>query len=183
MAKSFLRLLTASTISLTSFSALAGSFILSMHNAATLGNAFTGTAALAEDASTGFYNPVGLVVLDGPLATFVGSIVNPNNDVSYYSSYANSLFIPGGAPPPIVGNTREDAGGWFFVPAAHIAWPFKIANQNIAFGLSITSPFGLGTDYTENSMSRYLATHSRITTINIGPTVAWEPFPCFSIGE
>jgi len=182
MTKSVLRLLTASAIAVTSLSAVAGGFQLTEQNASGLGNAYAGTSALVEDASIGFYNPAGLVALNGPQVSISSAVINSNNDVSYYSSFSNSLFIPGGAPPPVIGNTREDAGGWHAIPAGHIAWPMNIQNQRIAFGLGVTSPWGLTTDYTDNAMSRYLATHSRITTINIGPTIAWEPIPCFSIG-
>lgn len=160
-----------------STNALAAGFQLYEQSASGLGNAFAGTAATAEDASTGWYNPAGLSYIDHFQVSGVLDLINTNQDVKNLSGTTTTLF-PGPAAP-ITGNNRADAGGWFVVPAFHIAYPFS---DCLSFGLGVTSPYGLTTSYPSSTITRYLATFSNLTTINIGPSVAYQVMEGLSLG-
>lgn len=50
-------------------------------------------------------------------------------------------------------------------------------NEQMAVGLAIFNPFGLGTEWPETWEGRYLATKSTITTFNINPALAYKVTP------
>lgn len=50
-------------------------------------------------------------------------------------------------------------------------------NQQMAVGLAIFNPFGLGTEWPEEWEGKYLATKSTITTFNINPALAYKVTP------
>lgn len=50
-------------------------------------------------------------------------------------------------------------------------------NEQMAVGLAIFNPFGLGTEWPETWEGRYLATKSTITTFNINPAVSYKVTP------
>lgn len=57
--------IAASSVLLAAGSALASGFALKEQGISGLGNAYAGAAAIAEDASTIFYNPAGMARLRG----------------------------------------------------------------------------------------------------------------------
>lgn len=50
-------------------------------------------------------------------------------------------------------------------------------NEQMAVGLAIFNPFGLGTEWPETWEGRYLATKSTITTFNINPALSYKVTP------
>jgi long-chain fatty acid transport protein len=66
-------LLAISALALGPVVAYATGFALLEQSASRLGTAFAGTAAAADDATTNYYNPAGLVELHGPEAIVVAS--------------------------------------------------------------------------------------------------------------
>lgn len=168
-----------SLIGLASASALAGGFQLSEENVSGLGNAYAGASALPEDASVGFWNPAGLTYLKQKQVVASGAVINLNNDVRIPQA-SNILLL--GAPTPVAtsGNNREEAGGWFLIPAVHFAFP--VYCDKMAVGIGFTAPFGLTTSYSSSARNRYFATHSHLAAFNIGPTIAYQINPNISIG-
>lgn len=159
----------------------AGGFQLFEYSASSLGNAFAGSAAAAEDASYGFFNPAGNTFLDKPQITGVASIIDVDTDAHIKESTANSIIgnifrIPAA---PVLGSDHQQVGTTNFVPALHVALP---QCHRLAFGLSIASPYGLVTKYSGKSKARYLATWSKVTTIDVDPNVSLQVTPQLSIG-
>lgn len=154
-----------------STSAMAGGFQISEASGSGLGNAYAGSAALPEDASIGFWNPAGLTQLGNYQIVAAGTMLNLNSDVRI--PQASSVL------GPTQGDHREEAGGWFLIPAFHASTP-KIGR--FAFGLGVTTPYGLTTSYTSRSRSRYFATYSNLVTINVGPSVGFEVNRHLSLG-
>lgn len=147
----------------------AGGFSLYTEGAGyTTGNFATGVAAEAADASTGWYNPAGLVLIRDQQAVFAGVGVFPTAKLSGVSTYSTIN------PPPFPSfvysevfnniNGAEDA----FVPSFHYALPL---GENATFGLSVVSPFGLATDWGPDSPVRYQATFTELITTNISPEI------------
>jgi long-chain fatty acid transport protein len=54
--------------------------------------------------------------------------------------------------------------------------------EDLSFGIGIFSPFGLGTKWGKKGVVKFLATESKMETIVINPTVAWQVLPQLSVG-
>lgn len=149
----------------------ASGFALVEQNVTNLGLAYSGTAALAIDASTGFYNAAGLTRLNE--SDVVISAIGVHGDFDFNPTSATSstgLPITGGG---------EDAGTIALIPAFHIS---KRLDPKWVVGFGVTTPFGLETDYEESGIARYMATNTRFLTVNLNPNIAYEISRCLSIG-
>lgn len=153
----------------------AGGFSLYTESSpASVGNYAAGVAAEAADASTGWYNPAGLVLLGKQQVVVGGTGIIPSNKLNGTSTFATP-------PLPSYVQTFSDLQGGksAFVPAAHYALPL---GERAAFGLSIVSPFGLSTDYPPTSPVRYAATFSELLTMNVSPELAGKLTDNFAVG-
>jgi long-chain fatty acid transport protein len=162
---------------LASSSIYAGGFSLYTEGSgAAIGNYAAGIAAEAADASTGWYNPAGLVLLDKQQAVFSGVGVFPSTKLTGSSTFATTSP----ALPSYVQNfTDLDGGQNAFVPAFHYALPL---NDRLTFGLSVVSPFGLSTEYSTTSPVRYAATFTELLTINVSPEFGAKITDHFAVG-
>ena len=161
-------------ISLISFNVNAAGFALIENGSSGLGNAYAGASAVAEDASTIYFNPAGLSKLDGQQFLVAGHYISTKSAFSNSNSTVSGTFGGGALPGP-----NSDGGGDSFVPS--FFYSNKI-NETWSFGLGITVPFGLGTEYDENWVGRYRAIKSEIHTTNINPSVAYKVNDKFSVG-
>ena len=150
----------------------ASGFALLEQSASRLGTAFAGTGAAADDATTLFFNPAGMMKLEGnQLAAGLASGIEITSEFSNAGSTA--AF---GQP---LGGTGGDAGGWNFVPGAYLTTPLT---DDLTIGLGINAPFGLKLVYEAGWVGRFQALHSEIQTINVNPSIAWQVNDRFSIG-
>lgn len=153
----------------------AGAFSLYTESSAiALGNYAAGAAAEATDASTGWYNPAGLVLVKDQQAIFGGAGVFPVaklNGTSTFSTLGTDSYIQ-----TFNGLNGAENG---FVPSFHYALPL---GDKAAFGFSVVSPFGLSTDWGVNSPVRYEATLSELLTANFSPELAAYLTDNFSFG-
>jgi long-chain fatty acid transport protein len=83
------------------------------------------------------------------------------------------------ARQPISGGNGGDAGAAQPLPAAYGLYD---ASPDLKFGLALTAPFGLQTQYEREWVGRYQAIRSAIATININPNVAYRVSDRLSIG-
>ncbi len=150
----------------------AAGFALLEQNASGLGNAYAGSAAVAEDASTIFYNPAGMTLLPG--AQVVGSVTGIYLDTSFSGSGSTNV------PPLNVGNGQGgQPGGWGMVPSMYFALPI---GERFAAGLGVGAPFGLRTHYNDDWLGRYQGVKSDLYTINVNPSIAYKVTDTISIG-
>jgi long-chain fatty acid transport protein len=160
----------------TLFSGYAGAagFQLWEQNASGLGNAFAGSAAVAEDASTIFFNPAGMVHLPASKRHVAASLdfVKPGVEFSNSNSTPPLGIAPGG------GN-GGDAGDWAIVPAGYLAWPLS---DRLSVGVGLSAPFGLATEYDDTWVGRFHAVKSEIETINLNPSIAFKVNDMLSLG-
>lgn len=153
----------------------AGAFSLYTESSpAAIGNYAAGIAAEAADASTGWYNPAGLVLIQDQQVTVGGVGVFPTSKINGTSTYSFPLF-PSYNQEFTGLNGAESA----LVPAIHYALPL---GQNSTFGFSIVSPFGLSTNWGINSPVRYQATYSQLITSNFSPELGLRVNENFSVG-
>lgn len=148
--------------------AYAGAFSLyTESSAAAIGNFAAGIAAEAADASIGWYNPAGLILITKPEAVLSGVGVFPSSKLSGTSTY-NTVSSP--PIPSYIQNFNNLQGAESaLVPALHYAQPL---GTNAAFGLNLVSPFGLSTDWGSDSAVRYSATRTSLKTVNLSPEIA-----------
>jgi len=164
---------TAGALILASQQVSAAAFALKEQSASYLGTAFSGTAANAEkDASTGWYNPAGLVELPNSQLGLSGIYIKSH--VKLYDATATSDL---GAPA--TGNNPTKPKGAAFIPALHAAW--KI-DKCWAVGFNIIAPFGLNLKYSGTDIARYMSTESKIVTVDYSPSVAYRINDQFDVG-
>lgn len=176
------RVLTlSSALLLTTFGhhAHAAGFALIENSGSGMGNAYAGAAAVAEDASTIFFNPAGLTLLEKPQMVFAGHIISTKADFSDKGSNLNPALTGGVVVPGSIQGTEDDGGGIGIVPNFYYARPI---NDQLFFGLGVNAPFGLETDYEDDWVGRYHALNSAIQTININPSLAYRVNDKLSIG-
>lgn len=125
-----------------------------------------GGAALANDASTGFANPAGLVRIKNKQVVAAGTMIIA--DARFDADSAN-----------FAGPGRAQGGAVRGVPAFHVSMPLS---DKLYAGFGVTVPFGLATSYKSDTSAKYDATKSEIKTINLGPTLAYAVNDWLSIG-
>ena len=146
-------------------------FQIRENSASALGNAFAGAAASSEDPSIIANNPAAMIGLSGNQVSGDIGIVIP-------SAVFSGLGLTA-ARQPISGGNGGDAGSAQPVPAAY---GFYDASPDLKFGLALTAPFGLETQYDSDWVGRYQAIRSDIETININPNVAYRVSDWLSVG-
>ncbi len=147
---------------ITSFAA-AGSFQLWEQSAAGTGDYHAGGAAEADDASTEFYNPAGMIRLAKPQLS-LGLVYIPL-DVKFDGTVNTIVNGQQQTNGYVKGDTNN------FVPNFHIVYP---VNQIIALGFGVTTPFGLKTDYPDIAPSNQAATLTDLKTVNLNPNIAFK---------
>lgn len=149
------------------------------YSAVAAGDSGAGGAALAEDASTSFTNPAGLVRLPCPQLVLVGSALNV--DTKFRGSNTWSL-VPGAFPIPIPSYTETgtaQGGVLRFLPAFHFAMPIAPCWR---FGFSAAPTYGLATMYENNSIVRYNTTKTELKVLDLSPAIAYQINRQFSVG-
>lgn len=155
----------------------AAGFALIEQNASGMGNAYAGGSAIAEDASTIFFNPAGMTYIDGTQAVGALHLINPNADFNNKGSVAGDL--PGPAPARPLGGEGPNAGNLAFVPNMYFMTDI---NSNVKVGVGISAPFGLKTEYDNKWIGRFQADESEVKTININPSIAFKVNDQLSLG-
>lgn len=164
------RLIPALVALAFSGSAAAAGFQLLEQNASGIGNSYAGSAAVAENASTIYYNPAGMTQLKGLQVS--GGLTAINTSYKF-SDQGSSVGVLAGA-----GN-GGDGGGWGYLPNAYISWE---ATKDIYLGLGIGAPFGLKTEYNNPWQGGAQSLKFDIKTVNINPSIAWRANDFVSLG-
>lgn len=149
----------------------AAGFSVAEHSASGMGSAFAGASAIAEDASTTFFNPAGLSKLKGKQYIFAGHYVSVSSP--FTNNGSTSLTT---AP---LGGTNDDGSTSPFIPNFYYA---RELNDKWNFGFGITVPFGNVSEYSDTWVGRYHATKSEITTLNLNPSASYKVNDKLSVG-
>ena len=166
-AVSLLAILTTSNVN-------ASGFAIAENSASGMGSAFAGASAIAEDASTTYFNPAGLSKLKGSQMVFAGHIVSVSSPFTNNGSTLNPALGGGTLLGP-----NDDGSTTAFIPNFYYATEL---NDKWAFGLGITAPFGNASEYSDTWVGRYHATKSEVTTININPSASYKVDNKLSVG-
>lgn len=132
-----------------------------------MGAAYAGQAAVAEDASTAYYNPAGMVRLDRS-ELLIGTLVGqPKFEFQDDGRSTGSAGDGGDAAQLVAGGTL------FYVHRLGEDW---------RAGISATAPFGLALDYHDEWTGRYYVQDSKLLTLNVNPSLAWRATERLSFG-
>jgi len=146
-----------------------------MEQGSGLGNAYAGSAAKANDASTIFWNPAGMTQLQAREVSGGLTAVRPSFKFNDKGS-AVGVFGPGGRAAAGDGG---DAGGWAFIPNGYLSWAL---NKDLYIGIGIGAPFGNATKYDKFWRGSAQSDEFDIRTININPSIAYRVNEKVSLG-
>ncbi len=165
-------LVATATATATAFAGSAGAagFQLLEQNASGIGNAYAGSAAVADNASTIFYNPAGMTQLKDREYSVGVTAIQPS-----------FKFTDGGSSVGALAGTGNggDAGQLGFVPNGYLSWAYS---PDLKFGLGVGAPFGLMTKYDTPWLGGAQSNSFEIKTYNINPSVAYRVNDTVSIG-
>lgn len=159
--------LVCSVLAVTPSIVNAAGFAIVEQNVSGLGNAYAGASSIANDASTVFYNPAGMTQLSGKHFSAGLHAIKPTAKFSDINSNVTA------------GGNGGDAGDTEIVPNIYFVSPIS---EKTKFGIGINAPFGLSTEYDHGWKGRYHAVKSKVTTVNINPSIGFSTNTAFSFG-
>ncbi|MCP5421172.1 MAG: outer membrane protein transport protein [Gammaproteobacteria bacterium] len=131
-----------------------------------------GQAAAADSGATVFFNPAGLTYRKGRQA-----------DISLHTLFGKFEFQDnqstnaiGGQP---IGRYSNDGAEPAFIPNLYYT---QEINENLTFGVGLTTPYGLLTEYDKHWIGRYNAIKSELATTNINPSLGYKINDKLSVG-
>jgi long-chain fatty acid transport protein len=159
----------------------AAGFQLFEQSGRALGSAYAGEAAIAADATTIFYNPAGLTLLDGTQVAASGFLVWTHfffeNRGSHLSdSVLNSAGVGG---EPLTGGNGGNAGSAQPLSSGFISHRLT---DRVSLGLGVSTPFGLQTDWPRGWVGRYSARFAQVQSFNFNPSLAVRVTDWLSLG-
>ena len=149
--------------------ASASGFALWEQNASGLGNAFAGSAAVADNASTIYFNPAGMTRLQAREFSLGANIITTSFQFQNDGSRVGAFQLAGDG---------GDGGGTSFVPNGYLSW--QVA-PDWYVGLGIGAPYG-NVEYDAPWKGSAHSNSFEIKTYNINPSVAWRANEWLSLG-
>ncbi|MCP5417003.1 MAG: outer membrane protein transport protein [Chromatiaceae bacterium] len=166
-------------IAFASSQSFAAGFQLIEQSVSAMGGAYAGSASMASDATTVFFNPAGMSRLKGNQISAGLHVISPKAGFSNDGSYLNpvltgSTVVPGSLPGP-----DDDGGTLGVVPNFYLV---SEINPDLHLGLGVNAPFGLATEYDSDWIGRYHAIKSEVMTVDINPSLSYRVNDRLSIG-
>jgi long-chain fatty acid transport protein len=155
--------------------AQAAGFALIEQNASGLGNAYSGQAAAAENASTIFFNPAGMTLLPGKLISGAVHAIGPSIKFTDNGGSRSAA----GDPQPVGGTNGGDAGDWAITGNAYLSWQLS---PQLWAGVGFSVPFGLKTEYDPAFIGRFQSQLAEIKTYDLNPSIAYKVSDTVSVG-
>lgn len=149
--------------------ALAGGLAIGTQSGSGTGNAFSGGAAAAEDASTVWYNPAGMAVLTG----------RNNFAVAAHALRPSFKFQNTASTLPIGGGEGGAGGDSALVPQAYFT---SAIGERWRVGLAFNIPFGLATKYDTGWRGQGIALTSELKVFNFNLGAAYKVSDTVSLG-
>src|ERR671933_515754 len=151
----------------------AAGFALHEQGVSGLGNGYAGAAAVAEDATTVWWNPAGMSRLArGKHFALAGAYIVPKTE------FNNGASVPASLSNPAFTGSGGDAGEAKLVPSFFAAMDL---GPRWNFGLGVSVPFGLATKYDANWIGRFQGVESEVKTVNINPAVSFKVSDAISV--
>lgn len=169
-------------LGISASSALAGGLEVREQSTFFQGMSFAGAAAAGDSLSSMFWNPATASIAKPGLTTESNfALIVPRSDLTLDSVFVppaagGPATVPCGAPADCTADIGRDA----IVPASYLAWRY---DSKTVLALGMNSQFGLATKPDNASWAgATVGQASKVFSLNITPTVAYEIMPGLSIG-
>ena len=162
----FTKTALAVAVALVSTQAWSAGFQLNEFSSSGLGRAYSGEGAIADDAGNVSRNPALITMFDRPTFSGGAVYVNPDVSVSGTSRTGQSLNADNIAP-----------NAW--VPNIHFVAPI---NEQFGWGASLTSNYGLATEFSDNYAAGSMGGKTDLTTANLNLSGAYRLSNSWSFG-
>ena len=156
----------AVAVALVSTSAWSAGFQLNEFSSSGLGRAYSGEGAIADDAGNASRNPALIMMFDRPTFSAGAVYIDPDVNISGKSPSGKSLNADNIAP-----------SAW--VPNVHFVAPI---NDQFGWGASVTSNFGLATEYGDNYAAGTMGGKTDLKTVNLNLSGAYRLNDNWSFG-
>ena len=166
-----LKLAAAATLSAAlSSAAVAGGFMLTEQSVAGLGRAYAGAGIVGDDLSAVWYNPAGMSLLSGTAVQMGAVVADLDLEVT---TNEKATF----------GNRKasKENGRKHGVPVPNMYLVHQI-KDDMWFGLGITVPFGMATEYDNNWAAADKGMNAEVKVFDINPNVAFKLTDTLSFG-
>lgn len=166
-----LKLAAAATLSAAlSSAAVAGGFMLTEQSVAGLGRAYAGAGIVGDDLSAVWYNPAGMSLLSGT-AVQMGAVV-ADLDLEVTTNESATFGHR---------KASKENGRKHGVPIPNMYLVHQI-KDDMWFGLGITVPFGMATEYDNNWAAADKGMNAEVKTFDFNPNVAFKLTDTLSFG-
>ncbi|QLV16298.1 long-chain fatty acid transporter FadL [Enterobacter roggenkampii] len=156
----------AVAVALVSTSAWSAGFQLNEFSSSGLGRAYSGEGAIADDAGNASRNPALIMMFDRPTFSAGAIFVDPGVDITGRSPTGASLNSDNIAPT-----------AW--VPNMHFVAPI---NDQFGWGASVTSNYGLATEFGDNYATGAFGGKTDLETLNLNLSGAYRLDSHWSFG-
>ena len=156
----------AVAVALVSTSAWSAGFQLNDFSSSGLGRAYSGEGAIADDAGNASRNPALIMMFDRPTFSAGAIFVDPGVDITGRSPTGASLNSDNIAPT-----------AW--VPNMHFVAPI---NDQFGWGASVTSNYGLATEFGDNYAAGAFGGKTDLETLNLNLSGAYRLDSHWSFG-
>ena len=136
------------------------------NRAMAMGGAFT---AVADDPSALFWNPAGMAFQTDEGIQLMFGVIFIAPEQTFY----------GESPYPGDGYTADQVEQTFFPAHFYLGIPI---NDRLEVSFSLTNPWGLGTEWDEDFLGRYIAQKTDIMNFNLGVSMAYQLSEKFAFG-
>jgi long-chain fatty acid transport protein len=133
------------------------------HSATGLGRAFSGEAAIADNASVLGNNPAAITKFDNKMISSSFTAIMPS--INVYDSTINQS----------ANNVAPNA----YIPTAYYINPIS---DKLIFGLALFSSYGVSTDYSAEFSAGLVAGETSLLTYNVNPNMAYKLSEKWSLG-
>lgn len=154
----FVKSVLAVAVAIVSTNAWSAGFQLNEFSSSGLGRAYSGEGAIADDAGNVSRNPALITMFDRP--TFSGGAVFVDPDVNI-----------SGTSPSGLSTDADNIAPTAWVPNLHFVAPI---NEQFGWGASVTSNYGLATEFNNSYTAGSVAGKTDLTTVNLNLSGAYR---------
>ncbi len=145
-------------MALVSTQAWSAGFQLNEFSASGLGRAYSGEGAIADDAGNASRNPALITMFDRPTFSGGAVFVDPGVDVTGRSAIGNNA-------------SQDNIAPTAWVPNLHFVAPI---NDQFGWGASVTSNYGLATEFNNNYTAGSMGGKTDLETLNLNLSGAYR---------
>lgn len=157
----------AVAVAIVSSQAYSAGFQLNEFSSSGLGRAYSGEGAVADNAGSASRNPATIMMFDRP--SFSGGAVFIDPDVN----------ISGSSPYTGRSTKADNIAPTAWVPNLHFVAPI---NEQFGWGASVTSNYGLATEFSDNYIAGEYGGTTDLTTLNLNLSGAYRLNDNWSFG-